>query len=282
MNVYRIEQSYHIDRQTECMLQFIKSVKYSAPVHCHDFYEFFLIVSGGCIHKINGAERRLREGDLVFIRPEDVHCYEYDQGRDCEFINVACAGRAVDDTFRYLGGEAFSAVFLSSAEPPAAHLTPALADELVAGFERLKMLTTVDAFKARVVLRSMLVSVFTRYLSVGYGKDADSLPPWFESLLTQMQVKANFMQGLARMMELAGRSPGHVNRTFRQFLNLTPTAYINELRLDFAKGLLLTTDLSILEIAMEAGFDNLSHFYHLFKARFHATPSVYRGTRNAP
>lgn len=281
MIVYRIEQSYHIGQQVECMPQFVKSVRYSAPVHCHDFYEFFIIVMGRCIHKINGMEQHLQEGDLVFIRPEDVHSYDFDEGQDCEFINVSCTRRSVDEAFDYLGGEVFSRYFMSSAEPPVTHLAPAQADELIAGYERLKMLTTVDAFQSRVMLRSMLISVFTRYFSTEHGKDTTCMPSWFETLLTQMQIKDNFMLGLERMMELADRSPGHVNRAFRQYLSTTPTAYINELRLDFAKGLLLTTDLSILEIAMEAGFDNLSHFYHLFKIRFHSTPSVYRGSRSA-
>jgi AraC family transcriptional regulator, dual regulator of chb operon len=34
--------------------------------------------------------------------------------------------------------------------------------------------------------------------------------------------------------------------------------------------------LSIIEISMEAGFGNLSHFYHLFTQQFHITPSGLR------
>jgi AraC family cel operon transcriptional repressor len=63
---------------------------------------------------------------------------------------------------------------------------------------------------------------------------------------------------------------------FKQRLNITPTTYINRLRLNFARYMLLTTDMSIIEISMYAGFDNLSYFYRLFKQRFSLTPADLR------
>ena len=55
--------------------------------------------------------------------------------------------------------------------------------------------------------------------------------------------------------------------------------YLNEYRLTMASRLLLSSDASILDIANEVGFDNLSYFNRLFKKRFLTTPSNYRKLR---
>lgn len=130
-------------------------IRYTTPLHYHDFFEIFIITEGKCIHRVNQQEQYLDKGSMVFIRPGDTHSYRYcNNNTDCCFINL--------------------------------------------------------------------------------------------------------------------------NRVFRQNLNTTPTAYINQLRLRYARELLLKTNLSILEVSLEAGYENLSHFYHLFREAFGISPGNLR------
>jgi AraC family cel operon transcriptional repressor len=279
MAVYRLTETYNIDAQAETYPNLISSIKYAYPLHNHDYYEFFLIVSGRCIHRVNGSEQHTAEGALVFIRPDDTHAYDYDGEGDCEFINITCAAKAVEGALGYLGSSSLSARFLSPRMPPVTILSQAERETFIADFERLKVLSTLDKPYARLYLRSLIVEIFTRYFTSEHRTVSNSLPVWLEDLLTGMQKKENFTAGLDRMYEIAPRSPGHLNRAFRQHLRTTPTAYINSLRLGYAKNLLMTTEQSIVETAFESGFDNLSHFYHLFKAEFKTTPKELRKTR---
>jgi AraC family cel operon transcriptional repressor len=126
------------------------------------------------------------------------------------------------------------------------------------------------------------MEVFSKYFSDMGSKSENEYPLWLESLLTAMQKKENFTSGLGRMYELSGRSTCHLNRTFRNNFDVTPTGYINNLRLNYARYLLITTRLSVIEISMDSGFNNLSHFYHMFKKCFHMAPSALRaGDRTA-
>ena len=50
----------------------------------------------------------------------------------------------------------------------------------------------------------------------------------------------------------------------------------DELRLNHAAMLLVTTDSPIIEIASKSGFNNLSNFNRAFKMYFGKTPSAYR------
>lgn len=276
MGLYRIRQAVHINRELECSPNFISSIKYTEPLHCHDFYEFFLITSGRCLHRVNTETQRLSEGALVFVRPDDLHAYDYDAGGDCSFINVPCTSEAVEDAFTYLGGEPFSDFFTSPSISPCTRLSPEEKEKLIASFERLKVLCTIDQQHARLLLRTMLVEVLTLYFPRSHSPHSSGIPRWLETLLTQMQKRENFAGGLTKMEELSSRSQGYLNRVFRRYLGTTPTAYINGIRLDFAKTLLLTTELSIVDISMEVGFENLSHFYHLFAGRFQSAPAAFR------
>lgn len=54
------------------------------------------------------------------------------------------------------------------------------------------------------------------------------------------------------------------------------TSYLNSYRLTMAGRLLLQSDDTILSIATEVGFDNLSYFNRAFKKQYGMTPSAYR------
>lgn len=74
-----------------------------------------------------------------------------------------------------------------------------------------------------------------------------------------------------------------LERRFRKHLGKTPRQYINEVRLDHARKLLLETDKSIGTVALETGFADHSHFTRAYNKRFGATPSsLRRGAGEAP
>jgi AraC family cel operon transcriptional repressor len=141
--------------------------------------------------------------------------------------------------------------------------------------EKIYALSSNDRDLGKILLRGILVEALM-HLSRFHNRQENDMPLWFESLMVQMQKKENFTKGLPQMYELCGRSRGHLNRVFKQYLNTTPTGYINDLRLKYAKYLLSTTYISVIDISLEAGFDNLSHFYHLFKKNMNTAPCKYR------
>ncbi len=78
--------------------------------------------------------------------------------------------------------------------------------------------------------------------------------------------------------KISGMSYSYFSRTFKRIMNKTFTTFINELRIDNARRLLLTTNMSITEIAQESGFSTASHFISGFKRKTGHTPLEYRKT----
>ncbi len=65
-------------------------------------------------------------------------------------------------------------------------------------------------------------------------------------------------------------------KLFKQNTDRTFSQYVNELRIEKSKDLLLGTNLSILDIALAIGYNNVNYFHKAFKERLGITPYKYR------
>lgn len=71
-------------------------------------------------------------------------------------------------------------------------------------------------------------------------------------------------------------SKSYVSHVFKANTGYTLKGYCNKLKINDAKNLLKTTSLSVTEIALAVGFDNISYFISTFKKQTGATPLEYR------
>lgn len=69
-----------------------------------------------------------------------------------------------------------------------------------------------------------------------------------------------------------------LNRRFRSATGQSPVEYLQEIRINIARDLLKTSNLSLSEIADKVGYQDSSHFNHLFKKIVTVTPAAYRKT----
>lgn len=81
---------------------------------------------------------------------------------------------------------------------------------------------------------------------------------------------------VSQLAKLVGTSTSKFTRAFIRTLNITPGKYINNIRLTVARQMLETTDKTLVEIAQETGFYDLSHFTRAFKRERQTTPGQYR------
>ncbi len=91
-------------------------------------------------------------------------------------------------------------------------------------------------------------------------------------------IQSNFSKkiSLGNMAASAGMSEKYFCSYFKKHTLTTPIAYLTMLRIRHAKLLLREKKLSVLEIALSCGFDNVSFFIRQFKAATGQTPGQYR------
>ena len=70
-------------------------------------------------------------------------------------------------------------------------------------------------------------------------------------------------------------------RHFKKHTGKTFTRFVTEVRLNFATRQLIETDLSVSEIALASGYNNVSHFNHQFNALHRLSPRAFRNKMKA-
>jgi AraC family transcriptional regulator len=81
---------------------------------------------------------------------------------------------------------------------------------------------------------------------------------------------------LARLAQKARLSPYHFLRTFEAVAGLTPHQYVMRMRLRRAAVRLVQEESSVLNIAFDCGFGDVSNFNRSFRAEFGMSPRAFR------
>lgn len=249
----------------------------SLAYHGHDFAELFWIDAGRGLHRINGASVPLLPGSLVLMRPSDCHGISPTGSEEMKLTNIAFPR----ETFDFLGRRYFSGqavAFWHSEKVPAMRQTdPAQLRRFNRWADELS-----QSPRECLHLERFLLNILAE-LSLDQG-DAppESAPDWLAQACRAVQKPEHFSGGIERFLRLCGRSREHVARTVRLHLGMTPTNYVNGIRMAYAMRQLEMGNRDILEIALDCGIENLSHFYSLFRARTAMTPRAYRLSHRKP
>ncbi|WP_394747438.1 helix-turn-helix domain-containing protein [Spongiimicrobium salis] len=75
---------------------------------------------------------------------------------------------------------------------------------------------------------------------------------------------------------LNGMSVSSFKRNFEKTFYLSPAKWLKEKRIEKAEFLLQTSDKNVSEVALEVGFENPSHFIHVFKSHHGLTPKKFQ------
>ena len=260
-------------------VSFRNGVEHSGPLHTHDFFEIFLVTEGKALHLINGSVQSLFVGDLVLIRPSDIHKYDFLQSSDFKFINFPFATKAISYISSIFMPDISIAELLSAELPPTVNINKTDSEFIIKEISKAEKLKHgVSNEYANCYFRSLLAFIISRHFLQKRKKKTD-VPPWLSSTVDQMQLVENFSVGFSKMTELSNCSQQHLCRVFKKYYHTTPMKFINGLRLDYAVYLLCNTEEEILTISEQSGFGNLSHFYHLFKERYEMSPAKFRSQR---
>jgi len=250
--------------------------------HAHEFYEIVYVLEGFCLHVCNGASSLLMAGDILALRPGDVHRYRGQ--RNVNIVNflflpdaLGCLMdevRALPGMADFFGGGPVAGWFLLR------HLS--LPDqERVQGFfleiERERAEKKVGwALRSRALLVDFMV-FFSRVFSARFpARQADS--PYIGYVSGALAgIEEHYhenltVQGLAASL---GISADHLTRQFRQAMGITPIEYLRRFR--FARALeLLRQQRPVSEVCQAVGFHHVSHFSREFKVFFDMTPSAFQ------
>lgn len=236
------------------------------PLHWHDYIELEMIVGGSGWQSLNGHQTLLKRGCLSLLRLTDFH--ELAADSELQILKLAIDER-----------------FLS--ENLLAHLTThkvlvfELDEKETQTIEKLLRLcieeNALDAPNTEY-LQHILACVLLRILRLlpydpnSISNDKDPM----QAALLHLHMHFRENPSLAKLAKIAHYNTSHFSTTFHKQMGMTYTNYLNMLKTDYAKKLLLSTRLKVTDICYECGFTSHSNFLRLFHLATGLSPTAYR------
>ncbi len=235
-------------------------------LHRHEFYEIVLVISGSFHNILNGSEEILREGDIVFITPDDLHqCGESSAELDLLSMQIA-----PEEMERFIDAFGLRGVLLRPQRPHFVTFSPGEARSIyeVAG----QMIAQSEENILRLY-RIMLGRIMQCYLTHAMQ---ENMPVWLRLAMEQMKSLRNAAEGVPALLRLSNISHAQLCRVMKKCCGVTPQQYVRDLRLSLACQMIENSDADFLTISMQVGYNSFSHFYGAFREKYNMSPSEAR------
>ncbi len=235
-------------------------------------YQLLYITEGkGVFTSTHQQETELNEGDMFLLFPGECHTYHPDPETGWKSYWIGFKGKNIDERvgLRFLLREkpiyhiGFSSVIVQLYESAYATATAeeAYSQQLLAGIVN-HLIGMMYSLERNIELNKNHAHVDMVNRARLRIREA------LESSLTIQQVA-----------EELGVSYSNFRKLFKEYTGLSPAAYQQDLKLQRAKELLKTTNLSIKEIAYRLNFDSPDYFSAKFKIKTGRKPSEMRMRR---
>ena len=254
----------------------------------HDFWELVYADKGDLICQADGREVILKEGEVLFHKPNEAHSLKADGRRapNVFIISFDCKNEAVrffEGKVMKLDKSLLSFIFAIIEESRSTFDLPYSDPDL----KMMKLLDSPVLGGQQVIknyLEILLISLM-RNESVKEKSEAIFLPrDQFDERISD-QVTAYMQEHLNEKLSVSDVCVAlHYNKSyiFKQFKKTTGCsmmAYFVRLKVERAKQLLRETAMPIAEISDSLSFDNPNYFSKTFKKITGYTPSTYRKMR---
>lgn len=241
------------------------------PPHMHSHVEILWVLHGCAVMAVNGQKITLHKGDCAVIFANVVHSYEPMQDNNRVMLSLFSLSMAGHFRHSLLNCHpAIPFVAKQNLHPDAVYALHALHKEA----------PQPDKAACAALFQLLLARLFPCFqLEKNSECKGDSL--LLQKIISYLMEHYSQPIQLAGTAQTLGVSQYQLSRLFTGTLHISFTRYLQELRVQKAKSLLLSTNSSVLSIALECGFENPRSFNRVFLALTGVSPREYRKQEGA-
>lgn len=251
----------------------INSVKHQFgyfPAHMHIDLELLYVLEGTAEVIIGNQKIILQQNDLAIIFPNTIHTFL--TGREhCEILLSICN----QSLFGEYSNKLIKSV-PSTPVIPSSNIHPDVIYALNSLFNEYQTSKTQNL----PCIKALVSLILSRTIPLLTLEKSTTL---LENDMTGKVIHYvcnNFTRQLSLdlLSSELGMNKYYISRVFTKKIGISFNTYINNLRIDYAKQLLTTSNLSISEIAFECGFETQRTFNRTFNQFSSMSPLKYRNT----
>ena len=253
------------------------------------FARIYYVKEGEAKTKINDTVYQLKPGHLYLTPPFTLHDDECDSNFSLYYIHFfekTINRESIFDIYDFPVEVEARPLDLSLTERlmqinPDRHLLyidPKVYDNPPTFSQGIALNNTL-ALHTMIETQGILYQLMSAFIEDAKNKSGNRNPRIYKSL---KYIHENINQNItiSQLADIACLTEDHFIRIFKKEVKQTPLKYINAKKIEKAQLLLLTTRLSIKDIAYELSIDNISYFNRIFKLHTHKTPGCYRAEHN--
>lgn len=255
-----------------------------AKMHGHSFLEFTYIEQGEFEHSFENKKQTLRQGDYFIVDYGTQHAYRAVDESPVSVINLLFYPSFVDRTlkkndsfekvvnsylvrFNYTSlNSSPSGVVFSDNEKSVYKIVREILNEYrnkQSGY--LEYIRTLCAQMLIIIMRSIEKSGAKNTNSKVISSITDYTNQHYNQKLKLCDFAKKYSYSLS-----------HLSKKFFDETGLNFSEYLQKLRIEKSCSLLETTDLSVLQIANEVGYNDIKFFNKIFKKQLGITPRQFR------
>lgn len=233
-------------------------------------YQLLYLTEGeGIFHSHTVKETRISEGDLFLLFPGEWHSYHPNPKTGWKSYWIGFKGRNMDDRVR--------AGFLSP-QKPVYHV--GFSDSIVSLYKSAYNAALEEAAYSQQLMAGMvnllIGMMYSKERNIQLSRNQAHVDMISRSRLRIREALESSLT-IQQVAEEMGISYSNFRKLFKEHTGISPATYQQDLRLQRAKELLSTTDMSVKEIAYRLNFESPDYFSAKFKAKTGRRPSELRG-----
>lgn len=244
--------------------------------HYHPYYELYFLISGSCRMFIDHTIYYLSAGDIVMLAPYQLHQTLYGSGQPAERFTANFVPVYIEYFASQCSEDGLASIF-SKRKLSVPKEQQNYVKEL---FLQMSKETLSSDCYSRIQLKSFLFQLLT-FLGRCRGPEQpdQALDPddaVIQNAAQYIYTHHSEPLTLEAVAKTVHMSPAWFSRKFHRAVGLGFKEYLTHVRLEDAAELLLTTSLSVTEIALTCGFSNGNYFGDAFKKARGISPREFR------
>lgn len=271
---------YDNSKQNELYCSYVENLSF--PPHFHEQVELLYVIDGEIEIVINGVTVILKSKETVVFFPHKIH--EIHTPHNSKVHLIIFPTQLLGDFYTvfhekqpvlpYIKNEVISFQLTNSIQSLFEYI-----NTLDINFAQMRYDYTFQNNKklwlAKGYLQILLCHMFDLIELVNNEKNGIE----DNSVLKCIRYVTNNYQDPIQLIDISnyvGISRIQVSRIFKNKIGYSFPDYLYTLRLNHAVQLLQTTDMSILDICNESGFEAISTFYYYFKKKYKISPKEFQ------
>ncbi len=243
--------------------------------HSHADWELQIVLNDKIVQRINGTETVLSAGTACLIGPKDQHALFYPNRKENQYQGLSFIAKDsyIREVLGSLSPELYGRV-LNAPHARIISLPSSLLEEITNTCLEIQSTDNQSAPHAEEVCNILFQSLLLRFLT--QRQPTSTIPNELTAFIRSLNNPKLSPEDAKALQAQLPYSYSNLTRLFKKYMGCTITQYVNKVKLQYAKELLSTTDMTTLMITNELYFESISHFNHLFKNHFQMTPTEYR------